>query len=432
MELDHQRPLVEPVTVSWDVSHLSGDQLGLLLVVTWDEDLAAWVATDDDYTIEGGVLVARVRQWSGRSWTTIVSDALAGGSQSIQDLFGRRVDAPKCAEGPLPFWVTDTTDPDEGSTSAAIRLCYEHGPGETLTMRMANNRSLSQYVYTDRVGGWGEYWLGNPELSLAWYAQLAAHKVLSNGEDRLFIPPLRQVRADFLPSPVPGIHSVKFTHGHDFGTFLADALFFGLSKVRVPNLGGGGVTSKIQLFLEVLFECGFAQAGAVGVSVSDDGRFRAAVGALVSCSKEILDPKSQVGGKLRDRLTKKFGPTKGLSEMRSSFPRMANGILAFWEGVGYAADQIVGHVVGDLHWVRHRKNRGGTRRRCRALQRRFRRCCPHVCDTTRPDCRLLGRGGRTVRLRPNRPAQRRFHRGGFRRVPHMRGPHQRCHRVLGI
>ena len=351
VELDHQRPLVEPVTVSWDVSHLSGDQLGLLLVVTWDEDLAAWVATDDDYTIEGGVLVARVRQWSSRSWTTIVGDVLAGGSQSIQELFGRRVDAPKCAEGPLPFWVTDTTDPDEGSTSAAIRLCYERGSGETLTMRMANNRSLSQYVYTDRVGGWGEYWLGNPELSLAWYAQLAAHKVLSNGADRLFIPPLRQVRADFLPSPVPGIHSVEFTTGHDFGTFLADALFFGLSKVRVPNLGGGGVTSKIQLFLEVLFECGFAQAGAVGVSVSDDGRFRAAVGALVSCSKEILDPKSQVGGKLRDRLTKKFGPTKGLSEMRSSFPRMANGILAFWEGVGYAADQIVGQAVGDLLWV---------------------------------------------------------------------------------
>ena len=350
VELDHQRPLVDPVMVSWDVSHLSTDQQDLLLVVTWDDDQAGWVTTDDDYTVGDGRLVARIGQWSNRSWLTPNLDAAAGASQTIQELFGRRVDAPKCAPGPLPFWVSDTTEPDEGSTSAAIRLCYEHGGGETLTMRMANNRALSQYVYTDRAGGWGEYWLGPPEVSLVWYAQLAAHKVLSNGEDRVLIPPLREVRADFLPSSVPGNHSTVFTTGHDLGTFLADALFFGLSKVQVPNMAGS-VTSKVQLFLEVLFECGIHQAGSASISDSANSRLRAAVGALVSCSQEILDPKSRIGGVLRDRLTKKYGPTKGLSEMRRSFPRITNGLLAFWEGTGYVGDQILQAEVGDLHWV---------------------------------------------------------------------------------
>ena len=345
VELDHQRPLVEPVTVTWDVSHLSGDQLGLLLLVTWDEDLASWVTTDDDYTIENGVLVARVRQWSNRTWTAIVGDALANTSQTIQELAGRRVDAPKC-EGSLPVWVTGTQRPDENINAAPVRVCYGRGGGETLTMRVANNRVFSQYVSTNRDGGWGDYWLGAPEGSLVWYAHLAAHKLLSDS-DGVLVPPLKEVRAEFASSSTPGKRRITFTTGHDFETFLADALFFGLSKVRVPNLGNTGVTSKIQLFFEVLFECGIAQGGVFATSDDANSRLRAAVSALVSCSQEILDPKSQIGGVLRDRLTKKYGPTKGLSEMRSSFPRMANGILAFWEGVGYGADQLLEAFVGE-------------------------------------------------------------------------------------
>ncbi len=355
VEIDHDQPLAEPVTVSWDVSDLTEYQQRSLLLVTWDEELADWIPGNVDYTIADGVLTARIQQWS---WWSTVYNWIVSASQTVQEVLGRRVDAPKCAEGPLPYWVRKPHDPDDDFTASAIRLCYEHGGGDTLTMRLANNRTVSQYVHTDRYDGWEGYWLIDPGLSLVGIAQLAAHRAFSNGEDRLFVPPLKYLRADFSPSPTPGLwRRVQFSTSHDLETFLADLLFFALSRASVPNLGSSGVASKVQLYLEVLFECGSKQVADVALADSANSWLRTAVSGLVSCSKEVLDPESRFGGVLRDRLTKELGP-KALTELRRNrnFSRIgraigkANWVTAFWEAAGYAADQILQAKVGDLTW----------------------------------------------------------------------------------
>ena len=119
------------------------------------------------------------------------------------------MDAPKCAEGPLPEWVRQADEPDQDTNAAAIRLCYEHGSLDTLTMRMANNRTFSQYVYTK--GGdnhYNGYWLSGAQASLVWLAQLAAHRELSDSTERVLIPPLKQVSAGVPRPSTSGPHAI--------------------------------------------------------------------------------------------------------------------------------------------------------------------------------------------------------------------------------
>ena len=97
--VEHEGPLAAPVTVSWDVGHLSDAELGSVVVVRWDDALSQWLPVDVGSEIAGGVLTADIEQWSWVSWIAELQDTVANISQTFQEIFGRRVDAPKCDGG---------------------------------------------------------------------------------------------------------------------------------------------------------------------------------------------------------------------------------------------------------------------------------------------------------------------------------------------
>ena len=97
--IDHDGPLAAPVTVSWDVSHLSEARQNSILVVRWNEDLEGWLPVNVDYEITSGVLTADIARWSWASWITGLEDFAGNFSQTVQEILGRRVNAPQLLGG---------------------------------------------------------------------------------------------------------------------------------------------------------------------------------------------------------------------------------------------------------------------------------------------------------------------------------------------
>ena len=217
--IEHQGPLAAPVTVAWDVGHLSDDQRHSILLVRWDDGLSQWLSVDVDYEIAAGVLTAEIQQWS---WVTWIADTAANASQTIQEILRRRVDAPKCS-GELPEWVTSAAEPDEGANAAAIRLCYEPRGSEAVTMRMANNRVFSQFVYSDTPGAWGDTVEEGPlpQVSLEGVLHQVASRVFSD-DTRVFMPPLTQAAVAIERPQGLVTHTITFHRRNTAKTFLGD------------------------------------------------------------------------------------------------------------------------------------------------------------------------------------------------------------------
>ena len=350
--IDHDGPLAEPVTVSWDVSHLSDARQNSILVVRWNEDLEGWLPVDVDYEITSGVLTAEIAQWSWASWITGLEDFAANFSQTVQEILGRRVDAPRCS-GELPEWVTNTTQPDEGSNAAAIRLCYEPRDSGSVTMKMANNRVFSQFVYSTTPGVWGDEVEGpDPAVSLVGVLHQAAHKVLSD-DTRVFMPPLTQAAVSIeRPQGTVPWH-ITFERDHDAQSFLADVAFFAASALPTPS--GAETFGYIQVYLTVLFECSVVRvteeaAGAQGAWEI----FTAAVRATASCAEDMSEPFSDQHRKLTSRIAK-----QSLSE--SEFKRLfgaeaarkvagALRALKIGEAIGYFIDLAAEEWVESTTW----------------------------------------------------------------------------------
>ena len=233
--IDHVGALAAPVVVSWDVSALSDEQRQMVLVVRWDEDVEGWLTGDVDYEIVDGVLTANIAEWS---WWTWITDNLGSFSQTIQEVFGRRVDAPECSREELPGWVSASSEPEDGAFDAAIRICYEPRGGAAVTMRMVNNRTFSQFVYVNPPGGWDDDVEG-PALavSLVGALHVAASRAFTDS-DRVFMPPLTGATVS-VPRPQGGISQViRFNREHTYWTFLADVVFFVAAHIPAPAVPG--------------------------------------------------------------------------------------------------------------------------------------------------------------------------------------------------
>ncbi len=312
--IEHRGPLAAPVTVAWDVGHLSDAQLRSILLVRWDSGLSQWLPVDVDYEIAAGVLTAEIQQWSWTTWIAEVQDTAANISQTFQEILGRRVDAPECSGG-LPEWVTNTVEPDEGANAAAIRLCYEYRGGEAVTMRMANNRVFSQFVYSDTPGAWGDTVEGPlPRLSILGVLHQVASKVFSD-DTRVFMPPLTQAAVAIGRPQGPVTHTIHFHREHTAETFLGDVVFFVGSKLPTPT--GTAAFEVVGVFLTVLFECSaprlFRKVG------PDEGLwelFSAAVGATRKCIESMQLPTTDEYTKLTKALAKK---SLSLQEFRRLF-----------------------------------------------------------------------------------------------------------------
>lgn len=206
VSVEHRGEVQAPVTVVWDVSHLSEAGQQFLVLVRWDEALGDWLPGEAGFEVSGGMLTARIQEWSFWTW-------IANTGQTIQEFFGRRIDAPKCSGGSLPDWVVEATESDEGTNAASIRMCYENGPDESVTVRLANNRVFSQMVYINGAYGLWDAELRGLDTSLSGIAHEAAHWWLTHEGDQaqVFLPPLRYVDIVIQQPGRAGPHTLKLT-----------------------------------------------------------------------------------------------------------------------------------------------------------------------------------------------------------------------------
>ena len=139
-------------------------------------------------------------------------------------------------------------------------------------------------------------------------------------------------------------------------------MFFALSTVDVSGLANTGASARLQLFLEVLLECGFNEVRGLNPAGSLEQKVQGVVRALVACGEEILDPDSVVGGKLRAGLSKRLGSNNALSEMRNNraFAQLTKvfKVLKVAEALGYLIDLGAEALVGDLRWTVRGQGRG--------------------------------------------------------------------------
>ena len=417
VEVEHLNPVQVPITVTWDVSHLSDTEQRGILLVHWDDDLEDWVPRDVDYEIRDGVLTAAIQewccwgwakeqgkklvsgvvsggkklvsggkalaseinnagakawnglkkgpswakkkfenawtstqQWADRAWIS-ATDKLADLSQSVQQFFGRRVAAPRCSDDPLPDWVEDTLD--AGISAAAVRVCYESRDGQSIRMRVANNRTFTQIIRTDADEGWTPSpLLATPEISVEFIVQTIAHKLFSNDE-RLFLPSLKESHVTIeRPSSGDLFQFIQFRNTHDPLTFLFDIVIFALSYLPDERL-----PSRLQLMFEVFFECGVKQLGSFSTSYDDLADIgRAAVNTMKSCAQNIIDPKSELGKEVRTRMA--LASNMSEQEVTDYFKNNRNvgyfsqalKALKVAEGIGVLIDLGAELLVGTLHW----------------------------------------------------------------------------------
>ena len=344
--IEHAGPLAAPVTVSWDVTALGEERRQTILVVRWDDYVGAWLPGDIDYEIVDGVLTADIQDWSFWTW---ISDRLADLSQTVQEIFGRRVDAPKCSGRGLPGWVTSTTEPEQGANSAAIRLCYEPAGGEAVRMRMVNNRVFGQYVYVDPPGAWDDVEGPAPQVSLVGVLQQAASQVFTDGE-KVFMPPLTRASVSIPRPDGPVSHTITFSRDHDFETFLADVVLFVAAHIPVPI--GHGTFAYATQTARLFFEC---TAARVEVTTERNrGLVETIAGAFGGCVRDTLTPGSPQNSKFVRTMTRiGTSPSEVLTNFGSKAAfaaKRALKVLAAAEALSYLIDLAADEIVGSASW----------------------------------------------------------------------------------
>ena len=345
VSVEHSSPVRAPVTVKWDVSHLSEADQRLVVLVRWDETLGDWLPGDADFEISGGMLTARIQEWSFWTW-------IANASQTIQELLGRRIDAPQCSGGALHGWVSETTEPDEDTNAASIRMCYENGPDESIRVRLANNRVFGQVVYINGSYGLWDADLKGFDLSIGGLAEEAAHHLLTvEGEEAtVFLPPLRYVDVVIQRPTRAGPHHISFRNEVNAATIVADGFIY-LSG-EVATWLGQRTNPILQAFLEVVFECGGPQLAAIAQTTGIKQSLEIALGVLKSCVPKIADHKSELGSRFRQKIAENVeGSVADQIDEVSSKLGAAVRILKIVELVGYLADLAVEGITGSLNWT---------------------------------------------------------------------------------
>jgi hypothetical protein len=344
--IDHRGDLATPVTVRWDISELDPQARDGVLLVRWDDSEQRWVPGDIDPIIEGDTLTADVGDWSFWSW-------IANLGQSGGEIIGRRAAAPECEGDGLHDWVGGVVDPDEGTSAAAMRVCYENDRDEIVTMRVVNNRTFGQVLHVDGSDGWEWVWTGEDELSAVQAVRIGAATVF-NDERRIFIPPLHEVAVGIARPGTGGSHIVEFRNQSNVETFIADAVMFGMSKLTIPGPG----VERVGVLVEATIECALAEVAATALDPDIRSIASAATGAITACAALIADPNSDVGLAFRAKLSQRIAAFPNAEAAADAMAkdrllRSASRVLRLLvvaEVVGYLSDVGAESLVGDLRW----------------------------------------------------------------------------------
>jgi len=138
--IEHSLAIGAPIEVRWDIGDDPRFEPATVALVTWDEVNAVWVPNIDPAAsiwVAGNEVVASVPSWS---FSSFVADT----GQRVGEWVGKRAPEPECDEGDLPDWVNSIVDPDLDSGASSIRACFEAGPNDSVTVRIVNNRNVTQ------------------------------------------------------------------------------------------------------------------------------------------------------------------------------------------------------------------------------------------------------------------------------------------------
>lgn len=357
--VEHSSPLSAPLTVSWDLAELTPEQQSVARVVHFDEVLQTWRVTEDALQWKDGIASAQISDFSVKAVVTAVGnyagDRVASAGQWFGERLNKRVAEPTCDPKGVPQWVTSTIDPDEGTPAAAIRVCFDRDPNnaETVTVRVANNRSFAQKLVISSGGdGWAWTWPGAFEPTLS--GMLNKFGVPLLGTDRMVVVPAKHEIAVGIGRPSSaGVHSIQVEARVDVTTVTLDLIDLVLNSVKVEEFGN----PLLEALAQVAVECGMKEVGKLATP-SLDRLVSVAFDTARSCFLEIDRWDSEFGARFEELVQEKLraaGPTAEPSawskayRLTKSFARYAS-LLKFGDVAFYASDQLANQQVGSLYF----------------------------------------------------------------------------------
>ena len=338
------QPLAVPIELRWDIGELTEEQRASIVALRWDEDLQVWAVDDDPDTqveIDGDELVIAATGFSWRSWAADIG-------QWAGERTGSRVAGPAC-EGELPLWVTNVIDPGEGTSAAAIQVCFEADDGDgTLTVRVVNNRPFTQRLEMTEGGQqWAWTWPGEESYDVSAAVNITARKVFDSSTVHL-LPPLSETTVGISQPEGGGSHFIAATATVGATTFLVDVVDHLLGKVTP----GGFDSPLANEFVALVYECG----GSAVLSGTDFSQTTtAALEVVVSCVNEVITSDSAYGARFEafrvemmasaspERQAELVKANRFLHQLANAAHLLEMGRLAF-----YFNDQLQNAYIGSL------------------------------------------------------------------------------------
>lgn len=340
----HDQPLRQALTLRWRVPSLSARQLATAVLARWNPDLRVWEVVGPRLSVEGDTLTAEVSDFSFWDW-------IANVGQSTGELTGKRVNAPTCGDKALHAWVRQTVDPDEDTTAAAIRVCFEPDRDEIVTARVANNRTFSQRLsLTPKTDGWAWTWAGREDFGPTATVYSAARTVFDSDTTYL-MPPLTEIAVGLGRPTTPGQSMLTATATVDVVTVLMDVGAYVFDSIPI-----GGLDNPLaNALLQALFECGGKQLLNHSASGGIDAVVRTVVDAVGSCATEIVRGDSEFGARFEALTRQAIQDHSGLSAASAAkanrlVHQLANAyaVLKVADLAFYVSDQLANAMVGPL------------------------------------------------------------------------------------
>lgn len=329
VQVEHDAPLAAPIEIRWDTTGLTEQQRHTALLVRWDPEREVWVPSEEAPRWEGDVLTARLAEFSFWNW-------VASFGQEVGELSGTRIDPPRCTGEPLPSWVRDVVDPDEGTEAAAIGTCFEPDRDEIVTVRVTNNRTFTQQMRMVEGGQpWAWTWPGEQTVGVAQVAYDTARFVFDS-DQQFLLPPLREVAVGVARPGGGGQRVIKAEATVGPEAVLVDIMTYLLGQLPI-----GGLDSEVaNAAVQALYKCGGEQLLDGGFR-NADGLVRDAVSAVTGCAESITDDTAELS---------RFTPAQVKGSRVVQHLSRAAVALKVGELAYYGSDQLANALVGPLSW----------------------------------------------------------------------------------
>jgi hypothetical protein len=346
--VEHDAPLAGPVTVRWTLPQLSPVQRDSIVLAKWDPAAKVWVGRPDvPFQVTGSTLTARLTDFSFWDW-------VANAGQKVGEWTGSRKDGPTCAKNGgkddhLPDWVKNVVNPSQGTSAAAIRVCFEADHGDLVTVRVVNNRPFTQQLHMTTGGQqWAWTWPGPEAFDVDASIALLAHAALDTGTTYV-IPPLGEVAVGIDRPGTPGQLVIAAQAQVNLASAFVDLVRFAMDQQSV----GGFENPAANALVQAVYECGGKRMLGRPDLHKPSEIAASALDILHSCADAIADPESEFGKRFA-QLTVAALEKAGKTDVAAKAKRLAGEahkafkLLTIGEVAFYVSDQLQNAVVGPL------------------------------------------------------------------------------------